>query len=84
MHFLNAGGRTSKDIVKWLEKKGGAEVPGQELMRFDDLEKCKEWAKKAQESDPDVDPVVAFLGIFSDVEGEGYKNFQAVSFNRKK
>ncbi len=77
--FFLAGGRTTKDIIKWLEKKGGADIPPKEMTQFKEADAAKEWADKAKGSDPDKEPVVAFLGIFKDLEGEEAKNFLEVA-----
>ena len=76
--FHVLGGRTTKEIIKWLEKKGGADIPPKEVPRFTEVDKVKEWADKARESEAEKDPIVAFLGIFKDLEGEEAKNFLKV------
>ncbi len=77
MFIGSIGGRTEKDIIKWLEKNGGADIPPKEIPVFADLDKAKEFAAKAKDSAVSA-PVVSLLGVFKDLQGEEANFFRDV------
>jgi hypothetical protein len=67
------GGRTSKDIISWLEKKGGA-LPPKEITVLEKPNMAKALAESAKQSSNSA-PVIVFVGLFKNKDGEEAQNF---------